>query len=65
MINIAKHIGKYIKNFLGFIDDCKSITIGVYTCIIGICILTDILINGGSNIKAIIFAYICGVAKLY
>ena len=65
MLEIIKLIGACIKNFLGFIDDCKSIMIGVFTCIMAICILADIIKSNGSNIGMILIAYGVGISKLY
>ena len=65
MLEIIKLIGACIKNFLGYIDDCKWIMIGVFTCIMVICILADIIKSNGSNISMILIAYGVGVSKLY
>lgn len=65
MLEIVKFIGACIKSFLGFIDDCKSITIGVFTYIMAVCILADIIKSNDSNIGMILIAYSVGVSKLY
>ena len=63
-INILKIIGAYVRNFVSFINDSKSIVTGTYTALFLIGMIIDIAVNGGVNTGRLVMIYMIGISTL-